>query len=160
MKKIIILFILGVIVSSCEPDDICLTTITDTPKLIVVFFDTTSGLKKEVSNLKIKGLKRDEDYLFKTTDSVSIPLKNIEKTTSYAFIKEAQENIDNSGNKDHVLINYQYEHIYISRACGYKSNYDLNQIVIENDNSNWIIKSEIIESSVVDENTVHVKIFH
>ena len=89
-----------------------------------------------------------------------MPLKNIDKTTSYYFIKEAKENIDDSGNKDLVLINYQYNHIYINRACGYKSNYNIDQIIIENDNINWIIKSEIIESSVIDENTIHVKIFH
>lgn len=160
MKKIIILFVISVILSSCEPDDICLATIPDTPKLIIVFFDATNGLKKEVINLKINGVNSDEAYLFKTTDSISLPLKNIEKTTSYSFIKEAKENIDDSGNKDQVLINYQYNHIYISRACGYKSNYEINQIVIENDNINWIIKSEIIESSVIDENTIHVKIFH
>ena len=40
------------------------------------------------------------------------------------------------------------------------SNYDINQVVIENDNSNWIIKSEIINSQVKDEKTIHVKVFH
>mgnify|MGYP005686294539 FL=1 len=160
MKKVIILFTISIILSSCEPDDICLTTIPDTPKLIIVFFDATNGLKKEVQDLKIKGSNSDEAYLLKTTDSISLPLKNIDKTTSYYFIKEAKENIDDSGNKDLVLINYQYNHIYINRACGYKSNYNIDQIIIENDNINWIIKSEIIESSVIDENTIHVKIFH
>jgi hypothetical protein len=160
MKKVIILFVISIILSSCEPDDICLTTIPDTPKLIVVFYDATNRLKKEVINLKIKGTNSNEAYLFRTTDSISLPLKNIEKTTSYSFIKEAEENMDNSGNKDHVLINYKYNHIYISRACGYKSNYNINEIVIENDNTNWIINTEIIESSVIDENTIHVKIFH
>ena len=160
MKKVIILFIISTFNISCEPDDICLTTIPDTPKLIIVFYDATDGLKKEVLDLKIKGANREETYLFKTTDSISLPLKNIKKTINYSFIKEAKENIDNSGNNDNVLINYQYNHIYISRACAYKSNYDIDQIVIENDNINWIIKSEINESSVIDENTIHVKIFH
>ena len=85
---------------------------------------------------------------------------NLEKITSYSFIKNSKENIKNSGNIDHVLINYQYNHIYISRACGYISNYDLDKIIIENDSINWVVKSEIINSAINDEKAIHVKIFH
>lgn len=152
--------IIGFYLISCEPDDICLTTIPDTPKLIIGFFDESTGLKKEVLDLKVQGNNSEEIYLFQTTDSISLPLKNLEKITSYALVKNFKENINDSGNRDHLLVSYQYNHIYISRACGYMSNYDINQVVIENDNSNWIIKSEIINSQVKDEKTIHVKVFH
>jgi|TARA_B100000768_G_scaffold115515_1_gene106931 hypothetical protein len=152
--------IIGFYLISCEPDDICLTTIPDTPKLIIGFFDESTGLKKEVLDLKVQGNNREEIYLFQTTDSISLPLKNLEKITSYALVKNFNENINDLGNRDHLLVSYQYNHIYISRACGYMSNYDINQVVIENDNSNWIIKSEIINSQVKDEKTIHVKVFH
>ena len=152
--------IIGFYLISCEPDDICLTTIPDTPKLIIGFFDESTGLKKEVLDLKVRGNNREEIYLFQTTDSISLPLKNLEKITSYALVKNFNENINDLGNRDHLLVSYQYNHIYISRACGYVSNYDINQVVIENDNSNWIIKSEIINSQVKDEKTIHVKVFH
>ena len=152
--------IIGFYLISCEPDDICLTTIPDTPKLIIGFFDESTGLKKEVLDLKVQGNNNEEIYLFQTTDSISLPLKNLEKITSYALVKNFNENINDLGNRDHLLVSYQYNHIYISRACGYMSNYDINQVVIENDNSNWIIKSEIINSQVKDEKTIHVKVFH
>lgn len=152
--------IIGFYLISCEPDDICLTTIPDTPKLIIGFFDESTGLKKEVLDLKVRGNNREEIYLFQTTDSISLPLKNLEKITSYALVKNFNENINDLGNRDHLLVSYQYNHIYISRACGYMSNYDINQVVVENDNSNWIIKSEIINSQVKDEKTIHVKVFH
>jgi|TARA_B110000438_G_scaffold166085_1_gene158882 hypothetical protein len=160
LKKIISTLIIGFYLISCEPDDICLTTIPDTPKLIIGFFDESTGLKKEVLDLKVQGNNSEEIYLFQTTDSISLPLKNLEKITSYALVKNFKENINDSGNRDHLLVSYQYNHIYISRACGYMSNYDINQVVIENDNSNWIIKSEIINSQVKDEKTIHVKVFH
>lgn len=152
--------IIGFYLISCEPDDICLTTIPDTPKLIIGFFDESTGLKKEVLDLKVQGNNSEEIYLFQTTDSISLPLKNLEKITSYALVKNFNENINDLGNRDHLLVSYQYNHIYISRACGYMSNYDINQVVVENDNSNWIIKSEIINSQVKDEKTIHVKVFH
>ena len=160
MKKNIILLIVSCLIISCEPDDICLTSIPDTPKLIIGFFDESTGLLKEVTNLKIQGFNNNEVYFFKTTDSVSVPLKNLEKITNYSFTKNFDENVGNSGNNDHILINYQYNHMYISRACGYISNYDLNQIIIENDNLNWIVKTEIINSAVKEEKSIHVKIFH
>lgn len=145
---------------SCEPDDICLVSIPDTPKLIIGFFDESNGLKKEVTNLKVQGLDNDKFYFFETTDSISIPLKNLEKITSYLFIKDFDENSGISSNDDHILFNYQYNHMFVSRACGYVSNYDLNQIVIESDSQNWITKTEITNSAVKDEKAVHVKIFH
>ncbi len=160
MKKNIIILLIGSFISSCEPDDICLTSIPDTPKLIIGFYDASSGLKKEVNNLKIQGINSELPYLFQTTDSIAIPLKNLEKITSYSFIKNSKENIKDSGNDDHVLINYQYNHIYISRACGYMSNYDLDKIIVENDSINWVVKSEIISSAINDEKAIHVKIFH
>ena len=70
MKNIVfILVVLSCI--ACEPDDICLTSIPDTPKLIIGFYDMSSGLKKEVENLKIQGFDNEEPYQFSTTDSIS-----------------------------------------------------------------------------------------
>ena len=63
MKKNIILFIASCLIISCEPDDICLTSIPDTPRLIICFFDESSGLKKEVNDLKIQGLENDSHRL-------------------------------------------------------------------------------------------------
>mgnify|MGYP003325646123 CR=1 FL=1 len=62
MKKNIVIFIIGFFISSCEPDDICLTSIPDTPKLIIGFYDMSSGLKKEVENLKIQGFDKLKYY--------------------------------------------------------------------------------------------------
>ncbi len=71
-----------------------------------------------------------------------------------------EQGIEPSSNDDHILFNYQYNHMFVSRACGYVSNYDLNQIVIESDSQNWITKTEITNLAVKDEKAVHVKIFH
>ena len=71
------------IILSCEPDDICLSSIPDTPKLIIVFYDESSGLKKEVIDLKIQGSNNEKIYQYKTTDSIAVPLKNLEKISNY-----------------------------------------------------------------------------
>ena len=157
-KNFLLVFIL--FLYSCEPDDICLSTIADTPKMIIVFYDHLSGQKKEVQNLQIKGSENSNVYFEKTTDSIALPLKNLEKITGYSLTNNYSDNFNQLLNTDDILINYEYNYVFVSRACGYVSNYNLKQIVVENDNLNWIIRSEIINKEVFDEKNIHVKIYH
>ena len=82
MKNKSLLICLFLFLLSCEPDDICLSSIEDTPKLILGFYDQNTGELKEVNNLKIQGLSNQEIYTYQTIDSIGIPLKNSEKFNS------------------------------------------------------------------------------
>ena len=145
---------------SCEPDDICLSEIDDTPKLLIGFYDKNSGNLKEVENLKIQGLDNDQIYFFETIDSIGIPLINNKNLTTFNLTKNFEEDNVDSGNNDKMFVNYNPNWIYISRACGYITNYDIDNLIIENDIENWIIDSEIITYSIKDEKNIHVKIYH
>ena len=161
MFKIKNIFLLTTIfLFACEPDDICLSEIEDTPKLIIKFYDQISGNIKEVQNLKIQGFDNDEIYFFETMDSIGIPLKNNADLTTYNLTKNYQEDEISSGNNDKIFINYKSNWVYISRACGYITNYNIDNLIIENDNENWILGSEIISSIIIDEKNIHVKIYH
>ena len=145
---------------ACEPDDICLSEIDDTPKLLIGFYDKNSGNLKEVENLKIQGLDNDQVYVFETIDSIGIPLINNKNLTTFNLTKNFEEDNVDSGNSDKMFVNYNPNWIYISRACGYITNYDIDNLIIENDIENWIIDSEIITNSIKDEENIHVKIYH
>lgn len=145
---------------ACEPDDICLSEIDDTPKLLIGFYDKNSGNLKEVENLKIQGLDNDQVYVFETIDSIGIPLINNKNLTTFNLTKNFEEDNVDSGNNDKMFVNYNPNWIYISRACGYITNYDIDNLIIENDIENWIIDSEIITNSIKDEENIHVKIYH
>ncbi len=145
---------------ACEPDDICLSEIDDTPKLLIGFYDKNSGNLKEVENLKIQGLDNDQIYVFQTIDSIGIPLINNKNLTTFNLTKNFEEDNVDSGNNDKMFVNYNPNWIYISRACGYITNYDIDNLIIENDIENWIIDSEIITYSIKDEENIHVKIYH
>jgi len=142
---------------SCEPDDICLESNEDTPNLILKFVDSFSGENKSVSNLRIKGINNIEDFFVGTVDSISIPLNNYENTTSFSFTKEFESN---QSNEDLIYFNYIRNNVYISRSCGYKMEYDIENIIIENDNSNWIEDVIIEIRTVNNEISHHVKIYH
>ena len=142
---------------SCEPDDICLESNEDTPNLILKFVDSFSGENKSVSNLRIKGINNIEDFFVGTVDSISIPLNNYENTSSFSFTKEFESN---QSNEDLIYFNYTRNNVYISRSCGYKMEYDIENIIIENDNSNWIEDAIIETRTVNNEMSHHVKIYH
>tara|TARA_B100000579_G_C22584922_1_gene735281 strand:- start:331 stop:810 length:480 start_codon:yes stop_codon:yes gene_type:complete len=142
---------------SCEPDDICLESNEDTPNLILKFVDSFSGKNKSVSNLRIKGINNIEDFFVGTVDSISIPLNNYENTSSFSFTKEFESN---QSNEDLIYFNYTRNNVYISRSCGYKMEYDIENIIVENDNSNWIEDAIIETRTVNNEISHHVKIYH
>jgi len=142
---------------SCEPDDICLESNEDTPNLILKFVDSFSGENKSVSNLRIKGINNIEDFFVGTVDSISIPLNNYENTSSFSFTKEFESN---ESNEDLIYFNYTRNNVYISRSCGYKMEYDIENIIVENDNSNWIEDAIIETRTVNNEISHHVKIYH
>ena len=128
--------------------------------MILGFYDLNSGNLKEVNNLKIQGKNIDEIYLYQTIDSIGIPLKNLEQLTIYSLTKDYNESSTSSGNSDKLYINYNYNYSYISRACGFITSYDLENLIIEKDTSNWILNTEIIKTNISNEENIHVKIFH
>lgn len=160
MKNNFLLICLFLFLLSCEPDDICLSSTEDTPKLIIGFYDQNTGDLKEVNNLKIQGLSNEEIYIYQTLDSIGIPLKNSENLTVYNLTKDFNENTPNSGNEDKIYFNYNYNWNYISRASGFITTYNIQDLIIESDSNNWILNTELINTNIIDEKNIHVKIFH
>ena len=146
-----VLLICFFILFSCEPDDLCLETYPDTPKLIIKFFDNVSQESTIINNLMIEDIDRNLVLYTGTTDSISIPLNNRKQQTSLNFIYNT--------NYDKVYVNYDTNEVFISKGCGYRMEYLLENIIVENDNENWISSLEISNQNVVEESNHHVKIF-
>ena len=146
-----VLLIYFFILFSCEPDDLCLETYSDTPKLIIKFFDTVSQESIVINNLTIEDIDRNLVLFTGTTDSISIPLNYTKQQTSLNFIYNT--------NLDKVYVNYGTNEVFVSKGCGYRMEYLLENIIVENDNENWISSLEILNENVVEELNHHVKIF-
>ena len=65
-----------------------------------------------------------------------------------------------SGNPDTIKVTYNTENVYVSRACGYKTNFDIQTFSITADPDQWMISSEILITEITNENDIHVKILH
>ena len=138
MKIIQLLFIclLTVTFSSCEKDDICDATTDTTPKLIVEFYDILNpSIKKNVTNLAVKELNTTENITFTGVSKIQIPLKTNQDFTKYSFILNSTN--ANINNEDFLQFNYARQTIFVSRACGFKTNFTLDSTIpfIETDTS-------------------------
>lgn len=150
--------------TGCERDDICPAGSGDTPMLVIRFYDVSSPDDfKSVTTLKITGEGLDTPFLNRvTTDSVAIPLKSFDTSSTFSFISESEsdENDVEIGNEDIVTFNYTTNEVFVSRGCGYISNYDNLTQLLTADASNWIQEVRVEIDSIINQNQAHVKIFH
>jgi hypothetical protein len=156
MKKIVSLILLVFFTfSSCEKDDICDANTSTTPRLVIQFFDIINQTElKNVTNLKVIGKGMTEGIVFNgNLNTVSIPLKTTENSTTYRFIFNSDSP---SSNEDEIKFAYTRENIYVSRACGFKTIFSLDKI---SSDLLWIKDIRIEKSNIVNENETHVKIY-
>jgi hypothetical protein len=178
MKKIIaFLLILGFASSSCEPDDICDPATPTTPRMLIKFYDiSNSSVQKNVTNLKVIGEGMTEGVVLNPTgindakylangNNILLPLKTDADVVKYKFIL-------NYGNKNPLLVNednfefkYTRENIYVSRACGFKTvfNLDPKNPFIHTDSTpadqKWVQYVIAEKLNITSENETIIKIF-
>jgi len=142
------LFILFILISfACEPDDICLDSYEDTPKMIIRFYDQDNKQPKNVKNLQISSDNSEKTLFFSHTRD----------TSKFIFIINSSNSDFNS---DNIFINYNRNPIYISVGCGFIMNFDLNNLIIESDQNNWIKSFKITNQNINSETAKHIEIHH
>lgn len=165
MKRTILsLIVLSVIIffSGCEKDDICVDAAT--PQLVVRFYDQfdTANLK-EVEALEVKGFIGDSIYAVITNISsteIKLPLRVDGTTTSFLITRNLDPDDETTADIDTLMLNYELNEQYKSRACGFVMNFDNIQGAVSTEN-NWMQGIEIIAPSLTQNDTIaNVKIFH
>lgn len=173
MKKLSVILIALLIANSfwsCEKDDICAEGTPTTPSLIVEFYDKDNRSElKPITNLKYyaEGMETEIDSV--TGSKVELPLRTNAQSTKWALILTKTTNNVTTVNTDFVEFKYQTRNEYVSRACGYKTLFTLNQdsdtdpnpFITDNIPADdlWIQGTVIEQTNVEDENEVHVKIY-
>lgn len=180
--KVICLVIATTIVSfSCERDDICAEGTLTTPKLVIEFFNATvtdEDISKNVTGLWVEAVNPNTDEDGNIVNpiqtsagnvaTISIPLRTQANSTAYKFISNYQLDADGNqlGNVDIITFNYETSEVFLSRACGFATNYRLNDptgVVVTTDTDNWIHPTtgiNITQFTIQDETIAHVKIYH
>ncbi|AWK05229.1 hypothetical protein HYN56_13690 [Flavobacterium crocinum] len=174
MKKLVSLLLLFTFgLSSCEKDDICDANTPTTPRVVITFYkDIDPTTPSSVINMTVKGQDEENPIIFNeaatdstqyyvNTSKVSIPLRTDSDTTTYEFTYNASST---SRNTDILTFRYTRENIYVSRACGFKTNFTLaptgSVVRTDNDGSNWILNITVLNRNIVSEDETHINIVY
>ena len=163
MKKIVLLLLLTITFSSCEKDDVC--TDETTPRLILEFYDISNPSNfKNVFNLKVTGEGQTELGTYNGVNKVELPLDITNDITKYSLILNSASST--GANEDFLQFNYTRQNVFVSRACGYKTIFELNATpngVIKTDSTTpdgfWIQDINIVTTNIETENETHIKIY-
>ena len=159
-KRILFYSLLIIFIFNCEKDDICIEGTPGTPRLIIRFFDQNEKITpKPLSNVTIKALSKDEDYVVFSGDSLGIPLKLISNSTIYTFTY--LDILDNQEKIDTLKFNHKREDYYVNRACGFLSNLIFTTPAIEIlDKESIFLGFKILNDTIKNENQAHLAIYH
>lgn len=176
MKKIVFItlsLLLAVSFWNCEKDDICASGTPVTPRVIIEFYDAANPtVLKNVTNLRVEEFGTNKGVVFNEAlddenearyltsgNKIAIPLKTFVNISDFDFKFNYG---DASVNNDVIKFNYERVDEYISRACGFKTLFyldDTNPIVLTADGNNWIQNIVVTQPNIETENEVHVKIY-
>jgi hypothetical protein len=178
MKKIIaLILILGFASSSCEPDDICDPTTPTTPRMLIQFYDVSNpSAQKKVTNLKVIGEGMTAGVVLTPTgiddakyvtneNNILLPLKTVADIVKYTFILNYGDKNPLFVNEDNLEFNYTRENLYVSRACGYKTIFNLgpNNPFILTDSTipdgKWMQYVLVAQNNITYEDETIIKIF-
>lgn len=153
MRKIWFFFLFLFLNSSCEPDDVCSEANPSTPQLVFRLYDSSQPNElKAVDTLRIMSLGDQAPLEFINTDSIVFPLQvNANKINTDLTIS--------NGATDRIEIDYLSNDVYLNRACGFQSTFQINSIEVEQPNS-WVNSIEIVTNEVIIDTLAHVKIYH
>jgi hypothetical protein len=174
MKRIYLILLIAFAFSGCEKDDICDETTSTTPRIVLEFYDfnATTPTKKSVSKLRITGEGMTESlvaneslpttnaarYQF-NSNKILLPLRITDDSSKYT-LKLNSDDVTLE-NEDVLQFNYSRKTLYVSRACGYKTIFELNAtnpFVLTTDTDNWIKNIQIVNYNIETENEIHIKI--
>ncbi|WP_264523467.1 DUF6452 family protein [Flavobacterium sp. N502536] len=182
MKKIISLLLIFTFgLSSCEKDDICDANTPTTPRLVITFYkDSEPTQKQNVKDLMViggaegdnkgivfnKSITDEKDLTRYVTNSntVSIPLRTDQNTTTYRFVYNSLTTNLAAKNTDVITFNYTHQNVYVSRACGFKTTFTLPEInpFVKTDPTGdgaWIKQIFVKQFNVELENETHIEIY-
>ncbi len=154
-------------VIACEKDDICAEGTPTTPSAIVEFFynDNRTVAKPAIFKYYVPGV----DTALGGTSSVSkieLPLRTDAETTTWALVLRTPIGNGNFiDNTDYLTFNYTNQQIYVSRACGYRNVFYLNQaspaLFADSPASDnlWILGMDVETLTIENENETHIKIY-
>lgn len=168
MKRFLLLFVLICLTftfANCEKDDLCDAATPTTSRLVIEFFyETDPTIPKNLTNLTVFAEGRTDSIgYYNGTNIIRLPLQTTQTSTTYKFVLNST--IANAVNTDFLTVNYTLDNVFVSRACGYKSVFNLNPVgAIERTDTTpedgiWMKSILVTNRTILSENETHIKVY-
>lgn len=166
MKKILLILALAMAFLGCEKDDICDETTGTTPRLIIDFYDFTNPtLTKNVTNLAIIRNGDTTPYaVYNGVSKIQVPLDIAADISLYQFVLNYGNANPALVDPDNLQFNYTRQNVYVSRACGYKTIFALDETTpfvhtdVAGDDGLWMRNITLLQPDINSENETHLNI--
>lgn len=152
---------------SCEKDDICAEGTSVTPNVVIEFYDAANPTKLKIVNglrVKASGFSTYRDQA--SGSKITVPLKVNDNVTTLEFIQNGSDTNLTNDNTDILTFNYTHQDVFVSRACGFKTVFQLSNTPALSDIGDglWISNApttsiQVIQPNIQNENETHIKIY-
>lgn len=161
LNKLYTSLLVGLLVfTSCEKDDLCEGTDNQTPRLHISLFDQYNADNKKNADYIKAYIPGNEKYIeYNSVSDFYLPLNTTTSSTEWTL-----ELYDVNGTEktligtENILFNYAPENIYISKACGFKTNY--NAFSYSRTSNSWIGGISLTTNNITDESNTHLQIYY
>ena len=145
-------FLIFILITSCEKDDICLEGSANTNRITIGFINSENESFTSLSITNIRGINKDSIiYENINTDQLKLPLNISSNKTDYIL---NYNEID-----DTLSIKYRAIHKYLNRGCGFISNFIIDSSTNNTDTIyGWIKKISIVKDSIFNEEKTNLYI--
>src|SRR5690606_14381293 len=107
--------------------------------VIIEFFDVANPTTpKNVTNLLVKENGVLSGFTFNGTNKIQVPLRTNIDTTVLDFILNGADTNASNDETIPLTFNYERDNIFISRACGYKTVFNLTNVLPTDLIGTWI----------------------
>lgn len=177
MKRLIgsvsLLLVLSCYLLSCEKDDLCAESTPTTPRIVLGFYsETNHNEPRDVTLLEVFTEGSLDTVHLGTIREVSLPLRADAVATKWALTYNRLSSSSSTGydpNTDFLEFKYSTREEYVSRACGYKVLFTLDDPTdllpnpaineVPGDTRLWIRGTEVLTTNIENEDDIHVKVY-
>lgn len=144
----------------CEKEDICTKEDPTTSGVVIEFFNDTTRIEtnKIPTNL-VAVVNGNTTGILANASKIELPLPVNSTTFEWNLILNGADEDTTNDIIDVVNFTYNVEQQYISRACGYKANFILDENTPIQTTNNWIRRIEVKNPNILNPNETHVKVY-
>ena len=144
---------------ACEKDDICTQDDPTTAGVVIEFFDINNPNTAKTPTGLIAQANGSQLGISAQGNKLTLPLLVNNTHTTWQLILNADDTDPNNDIVDQIDFDYVVNHQFVSKACGYKAIFSLNETSPVMNTTNWIQNLNLLNTNITSQNETHIKIY-